>query len=82
MSEKRKTMPFTTSSLWKIWSMQPYLGFPPSGLLKSEEREGRIQGQSLLRISFPAKKLEDQATQTRKGGRGTISTILLIPVLL
>lgn len=67
MSEKRKTMPFTTSSLWKIWSMQPYLGFPPSGLLKSEEREGRIQGRR-LRIRYPAKKLEDQATQTRKGG--------------
>lgn len=45
MSEKRKTMP---SSLWKIWSMQPYLGFPPSGLLKSEEREGRIQGRRVF----------------------------------
>lgn len=48
MSEKRKIMPFTTSSLWKIWSMQPYLGFPPSGLLKSEEREGRIQGRRVF----------------------------------
>lgn len=70
MSEKRKTMPFTTSSLWKIWSMQPYLGFPPSGLFFEVGRKGgkNSRPESLLRIRYPAKKLEDQATQTRKGG--------------
>lgn len=61
-------MPNTTSSLWKVWSMQPYLGphfFPPEGLLKSEEREEFKAGESSSN-SLP--KLEDQATQTRKGG--------------
>ena len=48
---KEKTMPFTTWSLWKVWSMQPYLGspfFPPSGLLKSEERKVVEQGRRVF----------------------------------
>lgn len=35
---------------------------------RKKEREEFKAGESLLRIRYPAKKLEDQATQTRKGG--------------
>lgn len=77
MSAKRKTMPFTTSSLWKIWSMQPYLGFPPSGLLKSEEREGRIQGRRVFFefVTPPRRSRIRQLRQEKEAIDAMISSI-------
>ena len=46
------------------------LHVPPLSLKGPNERP-----ESLLRIRYPAKKLEDQATQTRKGGHAMISSI-------